>query len=80
MKDLAGFVEVGASPRASIALAQAARAHAFLRRRGFVVPDDVKALGPDVLRHRVVLTYEAEAERITTDDVARRVLETVPVP
>jgi MoxR-like ATPase len=80
MKDLKGFVEIGASPRASISLAAAAKAHAFLRHRGFVTPDDIKALGADVLRHRVVLSYEAEAERVTADDIVRRVFEAVPVP
>jgi MoxR-like ATPase len=80
MKDLKGFVEIGASPRASISLAAAAKAHAFLRHRGFVTPDDIKALGADVLRHRVVLSYEAEAERVTADDIVKRVFEAVPVP
>jgi MoxR-like ATPase len=80
MKDLKGFVEIGASPRASLSLAAAAKAHAFLRHRGYVTPDDIKALGPDVLRHRVVLSYEAEAERVTSDDIVKRVFESVPVP
>ncbi len=78
--ELAGLVELGASPRASIALAHAARAHAFLRHRGYVTPEDVKAIGPDVLRHRVVLTYEAEAEEVTAEDIVRRVFEVVEVP
>ena len=64
---------VGASPRASIALNLAARAHAFLRHRGYVTPEDVKAVGPDVLRHRIVLTYEAEAEEVTSEQIVRRV-------
>jgi MoxR-like ATPase len=80
MKDLASLIEYGASPRASIALALAARAHAFLRHRGYVTPDDVKAVGPDVLRHRVVLTYEAEAEEVTSEQIVRRVFEVVEVP
>jgi MoxR-like ATPase len=80
MKELANLVEYGASPRASIALALAARAHAFLRHRGYVTPEDVKAIGPDVLRHRVVLTYEAEAEEVTSEQVVRRVFEVVEVP
>src|SRR5215831_2485468 len=80
MKDLATLIEYGASPRASIALALAARAHAFLRHRGYVTPEDVKAVGPDVLRHRLVLTYEAEAENVTAEDVVRRVFEVVEVP
>ncbi|MRG95312.1 AAA family ATPase [Polyangium spumosum] len=80
MKELASLIEYGASPRASIALALAARAHAFLRHRGYVTPEDVKAVGPDVLRHRMVLTYEAEAEEVTTEQVVRRVFEVVEVP
>ena len=80
LTELAGLIELGASPRASIALAQAARAHAFLRHRGYVTPEDVKAVGPDVLRHRVVLTYEAEAEEVRAEDIVRRVFEVVEVP
>ncbi|MCL2723883.1 MAG: MoxR family ATPase [Polyangiaceae bacterium] len=80
LKDLAPLIEFGASPRASIALNLAARAHAFLRHRGYVTPEDVKAVGPDVLRHRVVLTYEADAEEITSEQVVRRVFEVVEVP
>jgi len=80
MKELASLIEFGASPRASIALALAARAHAFLRHRGYVTPEDVKAIGPDVLRHRVVLTYEAEAEEVTAEQIVRRVFEVVEVP
>jgi MoxR-like ATPase len=74
------LVAYGASPRASIYLAQAARAHAFLRGRTYVVPEDVKAMAPDVLRHRVLLTFEAEAEDVTSDAVIAKVLEAVPVP
>jgi len=80
MKDLSPFIEYGASPRASIALNLAARAHAFLRHRGYVTPEDVKAIGPDVLRHRMVLSYEAEAEEVTAEDIVRRVFEVVEVP
>ena len=80
LRELAPLVEFGASPRASIALAQAARAHAWLRGREFVVPDDVRAIAPDVLRHRLVLTFEAEAEDVSTDTVVRRVLEVVRAP
>jgi MoxR-like ATPase len=80
MKDLSPFIEYGASPRASIALNLAARAHAFLRHRGYVTPEDVKAVGPDVLRHRMVLSYEAEAEEVTAEDIVRRVFEVVEVP
>jgi MoxR-like ATPase len=78
--DLASLIEFGASPRATIALAQSSRAHAFLRGRDFVSPDDVKAMAPDVLRHRVLLTYEAEAESVTSDQVVQRVLDAVPSP
>jgi MoxR-like ATPase len=73
-------VAYGASPRASIALAQSARAHAFLQGRGFVVPEDVRALAPDVLRHHIVLTFEAEAEDVTTDQVVDQVLKAVRAP
>jgi MoxR-like ATPase len=78
--DLRDLVAYGASPRASIYLAQAARAHAFLRGRGYVTPEDVKAIALDVLRHRVIVTYEAEAEEVTAEDVARRVLDRIEVP
>ena len=71
LKDLAPLIEFGASPRATIALAQASRAHAFLRGRAYVTPDDVKAIAPDVLRHRVLTTYEAEAEEVTSDEIVR---------
>ncbi|MBL9028662.1 MAG: AAA family ATPase [Myxococcales bacterium] len=80
MRDLVGLIEYGASPRASIALALAARAHAFLRHRGYVTPEDVKAVGADVLRHRIALTYEAEAEQVNAEQVVRRVFEVVEVP
>ena len=74
------YIEFGASPRASIALAAAARAHALLDLRAYVTPDDVKAVGPDVLRHRVLLTYEAEAQEISPDEVVRRLFERVKTP
>jgi MoxR-like ATPase len=77
---LAPLIEVGASPRAAIALVRAAKAHAFLDGRGYVAPADIKEIAPDVLRHRVLLTYEADAERVTPDDVVTRVLDAVPVP
>jgi MoxR-like ATPase len=80
LTDLKPLIAFGGSPRASIALAQAARAHAYLRERTYVVPEDVRALAPDVLRHRIVLTFEAEAEDVTTDDVVTRVLGAVRVP
>lgn len=77
---LARAVEIGASPRASIALAAAARAHAFLDGRGYTLPEDVKAIGPDVLRHRVILSYEAEAEGLTADGVVEQILNVVDMP
>ncbi|MCC6319153.1 MAG: AAA family ATPase [Gemmatimonadaceae bacterium] len=80
LKDLTGLIEFGASPRATIALAQASRAHAFLRGRTYVTPDDVKAIAPDVLRHRVLTTYEAEAEEVTSDEIVKRILDTVEAP
>ncbi len=80
LKDLAPLIEFGASPRATIALAQAARAHAFLRGRAHVTPDDVKAIAPDVLRHRLLTTFEAEADGVTPDELVTRVLAQVPVP
>ena len=80
LNDLVPYVQYGASPRATLALASAARAHAFLQKRGFVTPDDIKAIGLDVMRHRVHLTFEAEAEEVKQDDVVQRVFEAVPVP
>jgi MoxR-like ATPase len=80
LKDLQDCIEYGASPRATLSLVQAARAHAFLRHRGFVTPEDVKAIGYDVLRHRVTLTYEAEAEDLTPERIIQRVFDRVEVP
>jgi MoxR-like ATPase len=80
LKELTPLIEFGASPRATIALAQASRAHAFLRGRTFVTPDDVKAIAPDVLRHRVLTTYEAEAEEVTSDAVVAKILSTIESP
>ncbi|HEY0995390.1 MAG TPA: AAA family ATPase [Gemmatimonadaceae bacterium] len=80
LADIVPLVEFGASPRATIALAQASRAHAFLRGRSFVTPDDVKAIAPDVLRHRVLTTYEAEAEEVTSDDLITRILGKIESP
>jgi MoxR-like ATPase len=80
LKDIAPLIAYGGSPRASIALAQAARAMAFLRRRGYVIPDDVRAIAPDVLRHRIGLTYEAEAENLTHDHIVEKILQSVEVP
>ena len=80
LDELEQLIEFGASPRATIALAQASRAHAFLRGRAIVTPDDVKAIAPDVLRHRVLTTYEAEAEEVTSDEIVSRVLAKVESP
>jgi MoxR-like ATPase len=78
--DIAALIAYGASPRASIYLSIAARAHAFLRSRPYVTPEDVKAVAMDVLRHRVIITYEAEAEELTSEDVVQRILDSVEVP
>jgi MoxR-like ATPase len=80
LAELVPLVEFGASPRATIALGQAARAHAFLRGRAFVTPDDVKAIAPDVLRHRVLTSFEADAEGVTSDDLVARILAAVETP
>lgn len=80
IKDLKSLIEYGASPRATISLTLAAKAHAFLRHRGFVTPEDVKNVGLDVLRHRVLLTYEAEAEEVTPEQVVQRVFDGVEIP
>jgi MoxR-like ATPase len=80
MADLAPLIEYGASPRATLFLALASRSHAFLRRRAYVTPEDVKAVAYDVLRHRVTLTYEAEAEEVSTERVISRVLDRIEVP
>ena len=80
LADLTDLISFGASPRASIFLARAAKANAFLDHRGYVTPEDVRAIGMDVLRHRVMVTYEAEAEEITAEDVVQKVLNKVEVP
>lgn len=80
LPDLKDMIEYGASPRASIYLHKASRAHAFLRRRGYVTPEDVKAVGMDILRHRVILSYEAEAEERTPEDIIKQIFDTVEVP
>jgi len=80
LAELAPLIEYGASPRATLNLASAARAHAFIHHRAYVTPDDIKAIAHDVLRHRVVVTYEAEAEEVSSEDVVRRVFEYLPVP
>ena len=78
--DIAPMISYGASPRASIWLGLASRAHAFLSSRGYVTPQDVKSMAPDVLRHRIILSYEAEAEEMSTDDLIKRLLERIEVP
>jgi MoxR-like ATPase len=80
LAQLDGLLAYGASPRASIALVRASKAHAFLRHRGFVTPDDVKAIAPAVMRHRILLSYEAEAEGVDADDLLARLLQTIEVP
>ena len=80
LEELPDLIAYGASPRASIYLAKTSRAHAFLQRRGYVTPDDVRAMAMDVLRHRVLLTYEAEAEEMTSEGVVTQILNTVEVP
>ena len=80
LKKFAGMISYGGSPRASINLALAAKAYAFIKRRGYVIPEDVRAVAPDVMRHRIGLTYEAEAENITTEDIINEILNIVEVP
>jgi len=80
LPDLAPLIEYGASPRASIYLIRAAKAHAFLQGRSYVLPEDIKALGLDLLRHRLLLTYRADAEGVGSDALLARIFETVPVP
>ena len=80
MSELAALIEYGSSPRATIFLVRAARAHAFIRRRGYVTPEDVKSVGADVLRHRIAVSYEAEAEEIDSEEVVRRLFDGVEVP
>ena len=80
LKKFAGMISYGGSPRASINLAMAAKAYAFIKRRGYVIPEDVRAVAPDVMRHRIGLTYEAEAENITTEDIIIEILNIVEVP
>jgi len=78
--DIGPLIEFGASPRATLFLAQAARAHAFIRSRGYVTPEDVKSVGPDVLRHRLILSFEAEAENVKPEEIVQRIFDTVEVP
>ena len=80
LSDLAGFISYGASPRASISLSMAAKAYAFIKRRGYVIPEDVRAVCPEVLRHRIGLTYEAEAENVVPENIIERIINAVIVP
>lgn len=80
LTELKNYIEFGASPRATIFLNLAARANAFVQHRSYVTPEDIKAVAPDILRHRIILTFEAEAEEITTDDVIEQLLEMIEVP
>ena len=80
LKDLEGLIEYGGSPRASINLILAAKSRAFLEHRGYVTPEDIRYIGADVLRHRIILTYEAEAEEITSEDIIQRLFETIEIP
>ena len=80
LKDLKELIAYGASPRATISLTLAAKAYAFLSGRGFITPEDVKTVGPDVLRHRIIVTYEAEAEQLTSEDIVKSVFDGVEVP
>ena len=74
------MIAYGASPRASIYLTLTSKAYAFIKRRGYVIPEDIKSIGYDVLRHRIIPTYEAEAEDMTTDDIIRRIFDEIEVP
>ncbi len=78
--NLAPYIQYGASPRATLYLTLAAKAHAFLNGRGYVTPQDVKSIGTDVLRHRLTISYEAEAEEMTADHLVQRIFDGVPVP
>ena len=80
LDEIKHFISFGGSPRASISLASAAKAYAFLKKRGYVIPEDVRAVCADVLRHRIGLSYEAEAENITTENVITTILNKVEVP
>jgi len=77
---MANLISYGASPRATIYLALAAKAQAFIRQRGYVTPQDVKSIGPDVLRHRIIVSYEAEAEEKTSDDIIKTIFDNIEVP
>ena len=80
LKKIKNFIQFGASPRASIYLTDTARAFAFIRGRGYVTPEDIKTIGRDVLRHRIILSYEAEAEEMTSDDIITEIFDNIEVP
>ncbi|MCK4499237.1 hypothetical protein KAU11_01965, partial [Candidatus Babeliales bacterium] len=80
LKEILPLIRFGASPRATLALYQAAKAHAFLRKRHFVIPEDIKAVAYDILRHRILLSYEAEIDRVSADDIVGKILQTIPTP
>ena len=80
LKELKNWIAFGGSPRASINLALAARAYAFIKRRGYVLPEDIRAVAHDVLRHRIGLTYEAEASNVTSEEIISKILNSVEVP
>jgi MoxR-like ATPase len=80
LAELRPYISYGASPRAGIYLVLAARAHAFVKGRGFVTPEDIKQVAPDVLRHRVIISYEAEAENVSSADIVQKILDYTEVP
>ena len=80
LKDLVGIIDFGVSPRATINLIRAAKARAFTENRGYITPEDIRYIGADVLRHRIILSYEAEAEELTSEDVIHRLFEVIEVP
>ncbi len=80
LAELKPYIAFGCSPRASLSLTTASKAHAFIKHRGYVVPEDIRSIGADVLRHRLILTYEADAEGMTTDDIIKKIFDTLEVP
>ena len=80
LEELTPFIQYGASPRASIYMTVASKAYAFIQGRGYVTPQDIKSVGPDILRHRIIVTYEAEAEEKTSDDIIKKIFDEIEVP
>lgn len=80
MHNLKSLIAVGCSPRATINLTIASKVYAFLQGRSFVIPEDIKIIAPDVLRHRIILSYEAEAESLKMEDIIKQIFETIPIP